>query len=69
MYQEVSIELPGVKVNNISGQILTSNNLTDYNSFENPNVIKPQDFKDAKMTKSLLKVKLPAKSIVTLTLK
>ena len=30
----------GVKVNNISGQILTSNNLTDYNSFENPNVIK-----------------------------
>jgi alpha-L-arabinofuranosidase len=68
-YQEVSIELPGVKVNNISGQILTSNNLTDYNSFENPNVIKPQDFKDAKMTKSLLKVKLPAKSIVTLTLK
>ncbi|WP_321332427.1 alpha-L-arabinofuranosidase C-terminal domain-containing protein [uncultured Bacteroides sp.] len=67
--QEVSIEIPGVTVNQVSGQILTSKNITDYNSFEHPNVVVLKDFKDAKVSKGVLKVELPAKSIVTLTLK
>ncbi len=67
-FQEVKIELPGVKINNISGKILSSNKITDYNSFKNPNVINLKEFKGAKIEGKILKIKLPAKSIVTLTL-
>lgn len=67
-FQEVKIELPGVKINNISGKILSSNKITDYNSFKNPNVIKLKEFKGVKIEGNILKIKLPAKSIVTLTL-
>lgn len=50
------------------GEILTSAKLTDYNSFENPNIVKPTPFKEVKINKGTMKVKLPAKSIVTLEL-
>ena len=50
------------------GKILTSANLTDHNSFENPNIVKPAPFKEVKINKGTMKVKLPAKSIVTLEL-
>lgn len=67
--QDITINLPNVKLNSVSGQVLTSKNLTDHNTFENPNVIQPQNFTGAKINKGSLQVKLPAKSIVTLELK
>ncbi|WP_321480737.1 alpha-L-arabinofuranosidase C-terminal domain-containing protein [uncultured Bacteroides sp.] len=67
--QEVSIDVSNFKVSNVSGQILTSAHITDHNSFENPDIVKLEDFKDAKVSKGMLKVKLPALSIVTLTIK
>ena len=66
--QEVTINLPDVKASKATGEILTSTNLTDYNSFENPNNVKLAPFKEVKIFKGVLKVKLPAKSIVTLEL-
>ena len=66
--QEVTINLPDVKASKATGEILTSTNLTDYNSFENPNNVKLATFKEVKINKGVLKVKLPAKSIVTLEL-
>ncbi len=67
--QEISIDVSNFKVSNVSGQILTSAHITDHNSFENPDIVKLKDFKDAKVSKGMLKVKLPALSIVTLTIK
>ena len=66
--QEVTINLPDVKAKKAVGEILTSANLTDYNSFENPNNIKLAPFKEVKINKGVLKIKLPAKSIVTIEL-
>ncbi len=66
--QSVSINLSDLKLKKVTGEILTSAKITDYNSFENPNLVKPTPFKDAKLSKDILKVKLPAKSIVTLEL-
>ena len=63
--QEVTINLPGVQAKKAVGEILTAANLTDYNSFEKPDIVKPVPFKEAKINKGILKVKLPAKSIVT----
>ncbi len=66
---EVTINLAGVDAKGVTGRILTSKNITDINTFENPNLIAPVAFKDAKWSKGVLKVKLPAKSIVALELK
>ena len=64
--QEISVNLSGISVNQVQGEILTSPNIADYNSFERPDVVKPTPFKGAKISKGMLKVTLPAKSIVTL---
>ena len=67
--QEVTLDLGGIKAKSVTGRILTSKNVTDYNSFEHPDVVVPVEFKGAKLTKDGLKITLPAKSIITLELK
>jgi alpha-N-arabinofuranosidase len=67
---EVLIDIAGLNISKVNnGSILTSKNITDYNTFESPNVVEPKPFSDAKISKDTLKVKLPAKSIVTIELK
>jgi len=67
--QTLDITLDGCTVKEVSGRILTSSNVADYNDFQNPSKVAPVDYKDAKLKKGLLTVKLPAKSIVVLTVK
>ena len=67
--QEVTINLSGANLKNVTGQILTSKNVTDYNSFEKPTVITPTTFKGAKLKGNTLTVKLPPISVVVLELK
>lgn len=66
---EMTINLNGYKAKEVTGRILTSNEVTDYNDFENPNKVSPVEFKGAKLKKNVLTVKLPAKSIVVLNVK
>ena len=67
--QELEINLDGAKVKEVSGRILTSKNVADFNDFDNPDRVKPAVFKDAKLKKNTLTVKMPAKSIVVLEVK
>lgn len=67
--QEIDINLEGLKVKSVTGEILTTKNITDHNTFENPNVVAPKAFNGAKIAKGALKVTLPAKSIVVLEVK
>ena len=66
--QEVTVNLEGTNTKKAIGEILTSANITDYNSFEKPNTISLAPFSDVKVSKGIMKIKLPAKSIVTLKL-
>lgn len=66
---EMTINLNGINAQSVTGRILTSKNVTDYNDFDNPNKVVPAEFKDAKLKKGVLTVKLPAKSIVVLNIK
>ncbi|QNE38648.1 alpha-N-arabinofuranosidase [Hymenobacter sp. NBH84] len=61
--------LPGVNWKNVSGRILTSNSVSDYNTFEKPNNLKLAEFKGAKKKGGNLTVALPPKSVVVLELK
>ena len=67
--QDISIDIRGAKYSSVTGRILTSKNLQDYNSFENPDKIKPASFTNAKITGNALQVQLPPNSVVVLTLK
>ena len=65
----VDIQLDGFNAKTVSGRILTSKNVADFNDFQHPNVVAPKEFKDAKLAKNVLTVKVPAKSLIVLTLK
>ena len=66
--QTLDIALQGTKAKGVSGRVLTSADAKDYNSFEHPQTVTPRAFKDAKLKNQVLSVKLPAKSIVVLTI-
>ncbi len=67
--QEITIDLKGSKFSSLSGRILSSAKLQDYNSFSNPDKIKPQAFKGASLKGNTLQVKMPPFSVVVLELK
>jgi alpha-L-arabinofuranosidase len=67
--QSISIDAFGAKYKSVSGRVLTSTQLQDYNSFETPDKIKPVDFKGASIKNDVLKVELPPFSVVVLELK
>lgn len=67
--QDITVNINGAKYSSVTGRIITSKKLQDYNSFDEPNKIKPPKFKDAKLTASSLQVKLAPFSVVVITLK
>ena len=67
--QKTSIVLKGESKKNLSGRILTSKKLQDYNSFIETEKIKPAVFSNAVIDKNILSVTLPPMSVVVLTLK
>jgi len=67
--QEVNININGANYASVTGRILTSDKLQDYNSFENPNKIKPVIFNQAILSKNSLKLKMPPFSVIVLELK
>jgi alpha-N-arabinofuranosidase len=67
--QDVSIDVTGANYKNVTGRILVSEKIQNYNSFENPEKIKPTIFSGANLNGSKLSVKLPPFSVVVLELK
>lgn len=67
--QTVSININGANYKTVSGRILTSDKLQNYNSFENPNKIVPGVFNGAQLNGSKLNLIIPPFSVVVLELK
>lgn len=65
---ETVVLLPGIVSTNIVGRILTSEKITDINSFEDPAKIKINYIKEASRDGNVLKMTLPSKSVVQLTI-
>ncbi|WP_255578198.1 alpha-N-arabinofuranosidase [Chitinophaga sp. sic0106] len=66
--QEITIDTKNAAYKNVSGRVLTSAKLQDYNSFSRPDRIKPVAFNGATLKSGTLAVKLPPFSVVELTL-
>lgn len=66
--RDLSLNLDGAAIKQVTGRILVSGKLQDHNSFEQPDKIKPANFTGASMKGNQLNVKMPAASVVVLTL-
>jgi alpha-N-arabinofuranosidase len=67
--QEVTVDMKGGNFKGVTGRILTSGNIQDHNTFDNPEKITPTAFKGAKLRRNSLNVNLPPNSVVVLELK
>jgi len=64
----IDIELRGSVANKVSGRILTSDNMQDHNTFQEPDKVQPSTFNDFKLDQNRLSVNLPPKSVVVLAI-
>ena len=67
--QTISADLRGASFSSVSGRILQSARVQDFNSFEAPEKIKPAAFNAVKLSGAKLDLTLPPFSVVVLTLK
>lgn len=66
---DLDIALNAMDASDISGTILTADVLDAHNTFTDPDVVRPLEFKGAKLRRGILSVTIPAKSILALEVK
>ncbi|MFA0964420.1 alpha-N-arabinofuranosidase [Roseivirga sp. BDSF3-8] len=64
--QEVTVNLRGTDNKKVSGTILKAANLTDHNTFDNPDKVQPVAYKDFKRKGESMTLQLPPFSVVVL---
>jgi alpha-N-arabinofuranosidase len=64
----VTVEVRGRRVSRVSGRVLTAGAMNAHNTFEQPNVVRPESFSGARLSGERLTVALPPKSVVALEL-
>lgn len=67
--KSVSCELHGISFRAASGRILTGASMQERNTFETPDLVMPMEFKDFVLSKNVLEVRMPPRSVVVLELK
>lgn len=65
---DVTMAMAGGGAGALSGRILTGSTMDAHNSFEAPETVRPSDYSDARITEDGLTARLPAKSLVVLTI-
>ncbi|MEJ2113422.1 MAG: alpha-L-arabinofuranosidase C-terminal domain-containing protein [Flavobacteriaceae bacterium] len=60
----IEVEIDADKISNVSAQILTSKKVQDHNTFDNPDKVKPTQFKDFKVKNGKILVKIPPISVL-----
>jgi len=65
---KITLDLGSKKFGSVTGRVLASAKLQDYNSFDNPDKIKPEIFKNAVLKGNTIEVTMPTASVVVLTL-
>jgi alpha-N-arabinofuranosidase len=65
--REVSIEVRGSPIGKASGRLLTAPAINTHNTFEDPEAVKPRDFRDFKtLGSTVMTVECPARSFIVL---
>ena len=67
--QKIELNIGEEKVKEVTSKILTSKKLQDYNSFTEPEKIKPAPFKGLVLNKNIITITLPPTSVIVITAK
>jgi alpha-N-arabinofuranosidase len=62
----VSTKMAGGSAKSVTGRVLTAPAINTCNTFENPEAVKPAEFKDVKISGEQVTMTLPARSVVVL---
>lgn len=66
--EEIFLELEGVKADTIaSGRLLTAEEMTAHNTFDQPEEVKPVTFDDITIEENRIKLRIPAKSVLVIS--
>jgi len=60
------VEVRGLAVKGVKGRILKAESISDHNTFEDPDRVKPVDLEGIAREGNTLKISLPAASVVAL---
>ncbi|MCK5210193.1 MAG: alpha-N-arabinofuranosidase, partial [Cyclobacteriaceae bacterium] len=63
---KLSCALDGMDAKKVTGRVISSKEITDHNTFDNPDKVIIKDFEDFKVSKGKIEVVLPSKSVVLL---
>ncbi|MGN8646659.1 alpha-N-arabinofuranosidase [Gracilibacillus sp. HCP3S3_G5_1] len=66
---ELTLDLRGSNLSDITGRVLTANELDAHNTFDNPDNVKPVNYTDFQVDGTQLTLTLPARSVVAVSLK
>ena len=64
----LSCPLIGDSFKKVTGEVLTASEMNSFNSFENPETVKPAAFNGFTMKEGILSITMPSKSVVVLEL-
>jgi len=64
----VTCPLIGDSFKKVTGEVLTASEMNSYNSFENPETVKPASFNGFTLKDGILSINMPSKSVVVLEL-
>jgi alpha-N-arabinofuranosidase len=67
--QDITLDITGLHTRSVTGRILHADKLQDYDSFDNPDKIKPASFNDAKIDNDTVSLTMPPFSVIVLELK
>jgi alpha-L-arabinofuranosidase len=67
--ENISIKIEGENRKKVTGRILTSSNIHDHNTFDDPHKIEPKIFTGASLKNNVINLTVPAFSLVVLELK
>lgn len=62
----IAIDVSGLDINGVTGEILTSEKIQDHNTFDNPDKVKPAGFSGASLKEGQLKLTIPPFSLIVL---
>jgi alpha-N-arabinofuranosidase len=67
--EKISIKIEGENCRKVTGRILTSSSIHDYNTFDDPDKIEPKIFTDASLKNNVISLTIPPFSLVVLEMK
>jgi alpha-N-arabinofuranosidase len=66
---QLAVHVAGLNAMHVSGRLLTAGSMDAHNTFDQPEAVNPVPFTDAMLARGVLRLNVPARSVVVLELR